>query len=177
MDVEWIEAARLDWAVWADLFFLFFYLKDTRGWFLCDVDWTSEIRFSARLWLNVTARFSANQRCWMRFFFFLRQTRAIENAIVSEASNLNVPSWIRIFADRIRRRRLTIRVKIQGSWARLKGRFSISQGCDNFQRRLYRWMMYPPGVFSPWVLGCVSLPGNDTLEVRALIGPVSLFLS
>lgn len=64
-----------------------------------------------------------------------------------------------------------------GLLARLKGRLSVSQGCDNFQRRLYRWMIYPPGVFSPWVLGCVSLPGNDTLEVRALIGPVSLFLS
>lgn len=33
---------------------------------------------------------------------------------------------------------------------------------------------YPLGVFSPRVLGCVSLPGNDTLKVPALIGPVPL---
>lgn len=39
-----------------------------------------------------------------------------------------------------------------GLLARLKGRLSVSQGCDNFQRRLYRWMISPGG-FLPLGVG------------------------
>lgn len=59
----------------------------------------------------------------------------------------------------------------RNSMATLKGaslRGAITFGVDC----IAGW--YPLGVFSPRVLGCVSLPGNDTLKVPALIGPVPL---